>query len=132
MPYCFITLILKTALRFRILLLIRPFSFLGSWHRIFDLHVLPSCASSKFTPVPFVSFLRISLTSVSVFLYFGVHPLPFSIFSLLHLVQHLSLASHLCLPHRSLLLFLHSSLSQYPCLTSIHYNRSDGGLILLL
>ena len=42
MPYCFIAFILKTALRFRILLLIRPFPLLGSCHRISNLHVLLS------------------------------------------------------------------------------------------
>ena len=90
MPYCFITPILKTALRFRILFLIRHFSLLGSWHRIFILHVLLSCASPIFTPFSFMSFLITSLTSVSVFLYFGDYPLPFSIFSLLHLVPYFS------------------------------------------
>ena len=84
MPYYFITLILKTALRFRMLLLIRPFPLLGSWHRISNLHVL------LFTPFSFMSFLITSLISVSVFLYFGVHPLPFSILSLLHIVQYFS------------------------------------------
>ena len=39
------------------LLLLRPFPYLGSVHRVLNLHVLRSCASSIFTCFPFMSFL---------------------------------------------------------------------------
>ena len=42
-------------------LLLRPFPYLGSVHRVFNLHVLQSCASSIFTWFSFLSFLIISL-----------------------------------------------------------------------
>ena len=37
-------------------ILLRPFSYLGSVHHVFILHVLRSCASSIFTPFSFMSF----------------------------------------------------------------------------
>ena len=85
------------------LLLLRPFPYLGSAHRVFNLHVLPSCASSillLIAPPQFrSSYLLVSThfhvvitTSSSVFL--STWP------------NHLSLASLICLPHLRLPLFL--------------------------
>ena len=70
--------------------LLRPFLYLGSTHRVFNLHVLRSCVSSIFTPFSFMSFLVTSLH-----LSFGL-PIfrcsPTSMFSLLYLLQ--SFSSH--------------------------------------
>ena len=97
--------------------LLRPFPNLGSAQRVFNLHVLRSCASSIVNPFSFMSFL---ITSLHIS--FG-RPIfrcpPSSMFSLLCLLQSFSphgltisvsrlLFSHLCLPHLPLLLFLHS------------------------
>ena len=43
------------------LLLLRAFPYLGSSHRVFNLHILRSCASSIFTPFSFMSFHITSL-----------------------------------------------------------------------
>ena len=69
------------------LLLLHPFPYLGSVHRVFNLHVLRSCASSIFIIAPSCVFLEHHSTSVSVFLSFGVHSLPSSMLSLVHLLQ---------------------------------------------
>ena len=45
----------------RILLVLWPFLYLGSAHRVFNLHVLRSCASSLCTTFSFMSFLITSL-----------------------------------------------------------------------
>ena len=42
-------------------LFLQPFPYLGSAHRVFNLHVLWNCASSSFTPFSFMSFLITSL-----------------------------------------------------------------------
>ena len=42
-------------------LLLRSFPYLGSWHQVFNLLVLRSCASSIFTCFSFMSFLITSL-----------------------------------------------------------------------
>ena len=44
--------------------------------------ILPSCASSFCTPFSFMSILIASLDLCLVFLSFGIHPLPYSMFSL--------------------------------------------------
>ena len=92
---------------FFISLLLQPFPYLGSAHRVFNLHVLRSCASSIFTCISFMSFVITSLHPS-----FGlpiVRCPPTSILSLLHLLQSFSphvvtnpvsllICSRLCLP----------------------------------
>ena len=68
--------------------LLRPFPYLGSAHRVFNLYVFRSCAFSICTCFSFFSFLVTSLH-----LCFGL-PIfrcpPTNMFSLLHLLQSLS------------------------------------------
>ena len=59
------------------ILLLRSFPYLGSAHRVFDLHVLRSCASSICTCFSFMAFLITSL-HLSFGRPFDVHPLPCS------------------------------------------------------
>ena len=44
-----------------VILLLRPFPYLGSAHQVFNLHVLRFCVSSIFTPFSFMYFLITSL-----------------------------------------------------------------------
>ena len=98
------------------LLLLQAFPYLGSSHRVFNLHVLRSYASSIFTPSTFVSFLITSLH-----LSFCLHIFRCEPTSIIHVLHQQSFSPHgltisvslllfsdLCLPHLPLLLFLHS------------------------
>ena len=89
----------KVTIQYTIFFFLRPFPYLGSAHRVFNLHFLWSCGSSIFTWFSFMSFLITSLH-----LSFGLPILrcpPTSMFSFLQsssaflstLRNHLSLAS---------------------------------------
>ena len=90
----------KVTIQYTIFFFLRPFPYLGSAHRVFNLHVLWSCGSSIFTWFSFMSFLITSLHLSS----FGLPILrcpPTSMFSFLQSSSaflstrrnHLSLAS---------------------------------------
>ena len=117
-----------------IVIRLRSFPYLGSAHRVFNLHVIRSCAPSIFTPF-FVVYFLIGLTSLR--LSFGVHPFPSSLFKLLHLLQLFSphgltisvlllVFSHSRLSHLPLLLFLHSISPQsslFPSYIHIYFTK---------
>ena len=72
------------------LLLLRPFPYLGSAHRVFNLEVLRSCASSFCTR--FSSFMSLLVTSLHLsfsLTIFRRPPMPSSMFSLLHLLHYI-------------------------------------------
>ena len=105
-----------------------------SAHRLFNFHVLRFCASSIFTYLSFMTFLKHHSTPVSVFLSFGVHSLPLSMFSLPHLLQSSSphgltisisllIFSHLCLPHLALLLLIFFMPDHLNSLYSLHRSQ---------
>ena len=82
--------------------LLWPFPYLWSAQRVFNLHVLRSCASSLCTPFSFMSFLITSFHSISVFVFlsFSVYSLPCS-----HHYIFLSFSPHGLTISVSLLLF---------------------------
>ena len=91
-----------------------PFPYLGSAHRVFDLHVLPSCGSSIFTPFPFMSFLITSL-HLSFCLPIFQCP-PTSMFLVLHLLQ----SSDFTLP-----LMCYVVITLYRCLKAAPHGAID-------
>ena len=114
----------------------RLFPYVDSSHCVFIIEVLRFCASSLCTHLSFKYFFYniIPPTSVLVFLSLGVHSLPSSYFSLLHLplsfsppvplisVSHLYF-SHLCLPYLPLFIFLLFDLPN-PIIPIIHLKMS--------
>ena len=99
------------------------FPYLGSAPQVFNLHVLRSCASSIFTCFSFMSFLITSLHLCFAFPIFLCPPTSISNIIITNLLQSfaphgltisvsLLSFSHLCLPHLSLFIFLHSRSSQ--------------------
>ena len=106
-------------------LLLVPFSYLWSVHRVFNLHALRSCASSIFTCFSFVSFLITSLHLSFALPIFRCPPT--SIFPSLHLLQ--SFSPHALTISVSLLLF--SDLC-FPLPPSLFLYSSWGELITLL
>ena len=109
--YCFSSLFSKLCFVSVYFFFFGLFPYLGSVHRLFNLHVLRSCASSIFTPLSFIYFLITSLH-----LSFRLHIVrcsPTSIFSLIYILRYFS-------PHGinisvSLLLFSNLCCHTWPC-----------------